>query len=121
MAQQREQQRQSIPGDLYLISEESITFILAAGENTIRTPGVNRPGCDGDGGYLLEENVGIIPFLGPSSITTNGFQWDVTDWPTEIGGQLSTSNHIRADVVSVEAKGPILFTLELAMRFKRAR
>lgn len=123
-------------GNLYLVSEESLTFILQPGRNVIRTPKTNRPipgsaanstdstGCGGDGEsetHLLEENVGIIPISGPARITTKGFQWDVEDWPTEIGGQLSTSNHIRADVVEVTAEVPILFTVELAKRFKRVR
>ncbi|KAL1964421.1 hypothetical protein VTN77DRAFT_6979 [Rasamsonia byssochlamydoides] len=135
--------------DLYLISEESISFVLQPGQNTILTPGTNRPGvavpppsgtpppplpshqalpeeestttenkpCDYDD-YYLEENVGIIPLNGPSVITLRGFEWDVTDWRTEIGGQISTSNHIRADVVQVETDRPVLFTVELASRFK---
>ncbi|OJJ99715.1 hypothetical protein ASPACDRAFT_119377 [Aspergillus aculeatus ATCC 16872] len=131
-------------GNLYLISEESITFILRPGRNIVQTPRVNRPALtptpshDTDNQdkqgiaevqstttttpeatHLLEENVGIIPLLGPARITTAGFQWDVRDWRTEIGGQLSTSNHIRADVVEVEAKMPVLLTLELAERFKK--
>lgn len=125
-------------GNLYLVSEESLTFVLQPGRNVIRTPKTNRPislpgsntdstdstGCGGDGQsetHLLEENVGIIPISGPARITTKGFQWDVEDWATEIGGQLSTSNHIRADVVEVTAEMPILFTVELAKRFKRVR
>lgn len=112
-------------GHLYLVSEESITFILRPGKNVIRTPGTNRPFAAGDPqterDHFLEENVGIIPLSGPARITTSGLEWDVTDWATEIGGQLSTSNHIRADVVEVESRVPVLFTLELAMRFKRAR
>ncbi|EAW11951.1 thiamine diphosphokinase [Aspergillus clavatus NRRL 1] len=115
-------------GNLYLISEESITFVLQSGKHTIRTPRTNRPGISGRGGsreeegfYLLEENVGIIPLSGPARITTHGFEWDVADWLTEIGGRVSTSNHIRADVVSVETRVPVLFTLELAERFKRVR
>ncbi|PYI14417.1 thiamine pyrophosphokinase [Aspergillus violaceofuscus CBS 115571] len=144
------------PGpNLYLISEESITFILRPGRNVVQTPLVNRPAPapapapapsqDNDNAdqkqnpevqsgsstststtatttaetHLLEENVGIIPLLGPARITTAGFQWDVRDWQTEIGGQLSTSNHIRADVVELEAKMPVLLTLELAERFKK--
>lgn len=133
--------------DLYLISEESISFVLQPGKNTILTPGTNRPGvlvpppttgppppshqalpeeesdtpvnkiCAYDD-YYLEENVGIIPLCGPSVITLRGFEWDVTDWHTEIGGQISTSNHIRADVVQVETNRPVLFTVELASRFK---
>ncbi|KAL5356734.1 thiamine pyrophosphokinase [Aspergillus floccosus] len=125
-AQQQEDQRGS-PGDLYLISEESITFILRPGRNVIRTPRANRPRDDnpdnvsGESGHLLEENVGIIPLSGPGWISTRGFQWDVQDWRTEIGGQISTSNHIRADELEITTRGSILLTLELATRFKRGR
>jgi thiamine pyrophosphokinase len=112
-------------GDLYLISEESITFILQSGRHTIRTPRTKRPGVSPEQAeeeyYLLEENVGIIPLSGPARITTRGFEWDVENWLTEIGGQISTSNHIRADEVTVDTGVPVLFTLELAQRFKRMR
>lgn len=111
--------------NLFLISEESITFILHRGQNVIYTPGTNRPGApqrqqqqQQQQQYYLEENVGIIPILGPTRISTSGFEWDVTDWLTEIGGRLSTSNHVRADVVSVECERSVLFTVELARRFK---
>ncbi|PYH48783.1 thiamine diphosphokinase [Aspergillus saccharolyticus JOP 1030-1] len=143
--QQETQAGKAGGGNLYLISEESITFVLQPGRNIVRTPGVNRPDAMepkvGNGGssligtttssaaaaaagtgatrHLLEENVGIIPLLGPARITTTGFQWDVTDWKTEIGGQLSTSNHIRAERVEVETRMPLLLTLELAERFKK--
>ncbi|KAF7121723.1 hypothetical protein CNMCM5793_009275 [Aspergillus hiratsukae] len=114
-------------GDLYLISEESITFILQAGFNAIHTPRAKRPGVRPrpdqaeEECYLLEENVGIIPLSGPAKIATSGFEWDVEDWLTEIGGQISTSNHIRACQVVVKTDVPVLFTLELAQRFKRMR
>ena len=115
--------------NLYLVSEESITFILHPGRNIIHTPGTNRPDAsssktskdeekDSERAYYLEENVGIIPFLGPTKITTHGFEWDVTHWPTQIGKQISTSNHIRADVVEVDCEESVLFTLELATRLK---
>lgn len=123
---QAEDQRGS-RGHLYLVSEESITFILCPGRNVIRTPRANRPRDDspdhvgGEGGHLLEENVGIIPLSGPEWISTRGFQWDVQDWRTEIGGQISTSNHIRADELEITTRGAILLTLELASRFKRDR
>lgn len=117
-------------GSLYLVSEESLTFILQPGRNVIHTPGVCRPQPQHDqsassdrnaGEDLLEENVGIIPFSGPARISTKGFEWDVEDWHTEIGGQISTSNHVRDDVVEVQTDVPVLFTVELAGRFKRVR
>ncbi|KAJ5408188.1 hypothetical protein N7509_002071 [Penicillium cosmopolitanum] len=145
---------QASGGNLYLVSEESITFVLQKGKNIIHTPATKRPqvdiqqsecddalesrkrkrvqnqdqdqgsatetdSADDSPEYLFEENIGIIPLSAPASITTHGFEWDVEDWHTEIGGQLSTSNHIRADVVSVETSVPVLFTVELAERLKR--
>lgn len=125
----------TIIGKLYLVSEESITFVLQKGQNTIYTPGVNVPPSpqqenvdpsrkrkrqqDKEPEYFFEENIGIIPLTGPAFITTHGFEWDVEDWRTEIGGQLSTSNWIRADKVEVETSTPVLFTVELAQRLKR--
>lgn len=123
------------PGDLYLVSEESISFVLRKGKNTIYTPGARRhppppaaapsqpapdphQDADEEEKYYLEENIGILPIAGPAVITTHGFEWDVRDWRTEMGGQISTSNHIRADVVGVETTVPVLFTAELAGRFK---
>ncbi|KAL4818390.1 thiamine pyrophosphokinase [Aspergillus spinulosporus] len=120
-------------GDLYLISEESISFVLQPGQNTIHVPRTNRPRStdqyrsppipspdEEHRKHLLEENVGIIPVSGPARITTSGFEWDVQDWLTEIGGQLSTSNHIRAETVSVRTNVSVLFTVELARRLKRS-
>ncbi|KAJ6107729.1 hypothetical protein N7523_009052 [Penicillium sp. IBT 18751x] len=126
-------------GNLYLVSEESITFILQEGKNIIRAPATKRPDIQAESSQLqtddseilrkrkrdqepehfFEENIGIIPISAAASITTKGFEWDVEDWRTEIGGQISTSNHIRADTVEVETSVPVLFTVELADRLKR--
>ncbi|KAJ6001863.1 hypothetical protein N7499_002270 [Penicillium canescens] len=118
-------------GNLYLVSEESITFIIQTGKNIIHTPATRRAGITSESPkkrkrrevdepkYFFEENIGIIPLSAPASITTKGFEWDVEKWHTEIGGQISTSNHIRADKVEVETSVPVLFTVELATRLKR--
>jgi len=94
-------------GDIYLITPESIIFVLEKGLNRIYTP------VSPD---LLAENVGIIPLGRPAVITTRGLEWDVTDWATEFGGQLSTSNHIRSGVVEVETSERVIFTVELAVK-----
>ena len=97
----------SIIGDLYLITAQSVMFLLEKGQNRIEAPvGLGH----------FTENVGIIPIGRPSIITTHGFEWDVTDWRTEFGTQMSTSNHIRAKIVEVEASERVLFTLETATR-----
>ncbi len=92
-------------GQMYLVTPESIIILLEKGLNRISTP-------IGPGRFT--ENVGIIPIARPSVITTQGLRWDVTDWPTEFGGQISTSNHIQRNFVEVETTERVLFTLELA-------
>lgn len=95
----------SIIGDLYLITAESVMFLLEKSKNRIHAP----VGLD-----HFTENVGIIPIGRPSVITTHGLEWDVTNWSTEFGLQMSTSNHIRAEMVEVETSERVLFTLETA-------
>lgn len=91
--------------DLYLITPESIVFCLQAGESEIHTP--VEPGA-------LGESIGIIPLGTPSTITTNGLEWDVEDWYTSFGGQVSTSNHIKKDIVTVKSTSKVLFTVEIS-------
>ncbi|EXJ77097.1 hypothetical protein A1O3_10255 [Capronia epimyces CBS 606.96] len=98
-----------LQGRIYLLSEQSLSFVLANGDNLIHV----EPG-------YFEENVGIIPVLGRSLLTTHGLEWDVEQWPTQFGGQLSTSNHIRSDEIQIAFQGPRpLFTMELDKRFAR--
>jgi thiamine pyrophosphokinase len=92
-----------LKGRIYLLSEQSLSFVLANGQNLIHI----------EPGYFAE-NVGIIPVLGRTLISTKGLEWDVESWPTEFGGQVSTSNHIRSDLIQVAFEGPRpLLTLEL--------
>lgn len=97
------QDRDLLHGRIFLLSEQSLSFILDE-ENVIYV----RPG-------YFEENAGIIPVLGQARITTSGFEWDVQDWETAFGGQMSTSNHIKSDRLEVRVDGNRpLFTMELA-------
>ena len=91
--------------DLYLITPESIIFCLSKGENKILTP--VGPGA-------LGENVGIIPLGMSSTITTEGLEWDVVDWHTAFGSQISTSNHIKSASVTIKTTEKVLFTVEIS-------
>lgn len=62
---------------------------------------------------VFTPNIGILPVYGRSSITTKGLEWDVEDWKTEMGGMVSTSNHVFADEVHVWTTERVLFTVEL--------
>lgn len=87
----------------WLFTEASVSMILLPGLTKIHTPLSSG---------LIKRNVGILPVYGPARITTKGFEWDVEDWPTEMGGQMSTSNHIVADDVMVTTDREVLFTVE---------
>ncbi|EED15631.1 thiamine pyrophosphokinase Thi80, putative [Talaromyces stipitatus ATCC 10500] len=125
--EEKKKSKQLGQGDLYLLSEESLSFILSPGKNIIHTPFTHCPNLpeseETKGKEVFSENVGIIPLSGSTVISLRGFEWDVTDWRTEIGGQLSTSNHVRSDKlgidVDVDANRAVLFTIELGERFKR--
>lgn len=98
------QQPELLRGGLYLLSEQSLSFVLSKGQNDLHVNGTT-----------FTENVGIIPLLGLSHITTSGLEWDVENWPTQFGGQVSTSNHIKSDLVRIHVHdNQPLFTVELA-------
>ncbi|KAK4180624.1 thiamine pyrophosphokinase [Triangularia setosa] len=101
-------------GKMYFFSGESLTFMLKAGrKHIIRVRDDCPTGEESDD--VFAKWVGILPVKEPSVITTKGLEWDVTDWPTEFGGQMSTSNHIRPEtqVVEIETTKDVLFTMSL--------
>lgn len=91
---------------LWLFSECSLSFILRSARSVIR-------GLRGDDG-IFTENVGLVPIYGPARISTTGLEWDVREWETQMGGMVSTSNHVKKDEIVVETTAPILFTIERA-------
>jgi len=99
-------------GKMYLLSTEAITFVLKAGRHRVKA--MAKCGEDGAGAGL-GRNVGIIPLKEPSVITTGGLEWDVKDWPTEFGGQMSTSNHVKEEWVTIQTTKDVLFTIDLEL------
>lgn len=93
-------------GRMFLLSSESITFVLKSGKHKIKVR-------ESFPEMSLGKHIGIIPLKEPSVISTEGLEWDVKNWPTEIGGQISTSNHVREDWVMVQTTKDVLFTIDL--------
>ncbi|KAF5000156.1 hypothetical protein FGRMN_1970 [Fusarium graminum] len=95
-------------GRVYLLSGSSLTCLLKAGTHHIQV----REEGEQD---LFGKHVGIIPLKEAANITTKGFEWDVENWQTEIGGKLSTSNHIlpESQVVTVTTDKDVIFTVAL--------
>ncbi|KAF2451053.1 thiamine pyrophosphokinase-like protein 1 [Karstenula rhodostoma CBS 690.94] len=90
---------------LWLYSETNVSFILRDSHNVIKGALSSRS---------FTENVGILPVYGPAMISTTGLEWDVQSWPTQMGHQVSTSNHVKADELHVATDTPVLFTIERA-------
>lgn len=99
---------------LWLFSESSVSFVLPPGLNRIVTPMVAAAHEDVPTGFFTE-NVGILPAFGPATISTTGLEWDVTDWPTSVDGNVSTSNHVKGESVTVKTDAQVLFTIERAV------
>lgn len=101
------EQKVNHPGvRFWLFSETSVSTILAPGVTKLHTPLEEG---------LIKRSVGILPLFGPSLLTISGFEWDVQNWHTEMGGNISTSNHITADLVTVKTNKGMLFTVERAV------
>ncbi|CUS10247.1 unnamed protein product [Tuber aestivum] len=94
---------------VYLISPENITFLLPVGYNTIHTPhSVFGPTC------------GILPVGRASVLTTSGLVWDLHGQESKFGGLVSTSNHLKSEVIHVHLEdAPVVFTLELRQQEAR--
>ncbi|XP_014551039.1 hypothetical protein COCVIDRAFT_113913 [Bipolaris victoriae FI3] len=90
---------------LWLFSESSLSLIIKAKETILGGLQTSR---------VFTENMGLVPIYGPAVISTEGLEWDVKQWATCMGGQVSTSNHVKADSVRIETDAPILFTIEMA-------
>lgn len=109
-----------VPLRLWLVSESSCSFVLRRGRSRIVTAedsaGSGVGGGEAARSGFFTPNVGILPIYGPATITTHGLEWDVHEWKTEMGGQVSTSNHVvdLAKGVEVETDHEVLFTIELA-------
>jgi thiamine pyrophosphokinase len=61
---------------------------------------------------LVTPNVGILPVYGRAVVSTRGLEWDVEGWDTEMGGQVSSSNHVVEEWVEVTTDREVLFTVE---------
>ncbi|EPE10920.1 thiamine pyrophosphokinase [Ophiostoma piceae UAMH 11346] len=100
-------------GRTYLLSPDSIAFLLRPGHHRIHVR--EKRGNGEPGEEVFAKHVGILPMQGPSVISTAGLEWDITDWPTEFGGQMSTSNHVlpETEVVEVVTDRSVVFTIAL--------
>ena len=96
----------------YLVTSESITFLLRPGENLISLE-------DGDAS-LLNRYCGLMPVGRPARVSTRGLRWNMTDQLTQFGGLLSTSNefdttsnHSAPPHVWIKCDQPVVWTMSI--------
>jgi thiamine pyrophosphokinase len=99
----REQKMRHPRVRFWLFSESSVSLVLGAG-----TTVMHLPVAEG----LVTPNVGILPVYGRAVVSTRGLEWDVEGWDTEMGGQVSSSNHVVEEWVEVTTDREVLFTVE---------
>lgn len=103
-------------GKIYLISSESITFLLKSGRHRIEVKDDKKFESEcRKVKWGLGKHVGIVPMKEASIITTKGLEWDVEDWKTEFGGLMSTSNWVKEEWVEVQTSKDVLFTIDLVI------
>ncbi|KAF9150089.1 hypothetical protein BG015_008093 [Linnemannia schmuckeri] len=88
-----------------LVSDQSIVVVLGAGAHEITCNlDIEGPTC------------GIIPVGSTEAIlTTTGLKWDIEDWKTSFGTQISTSNALVGSKVIVKTNAPVVWTTELRL------
>lgn len=102
-------------GSVFLVSTEAITFVLGKGKHRIRViDNDHEESSEAASTKVLGRNIGIIP-KAPCEITTTGLMWDVREWRTEWGGQISTSNYVREEWVTIDTTGDLLFTIDFKL------
>ncbi|KAG0298389.1 hypothetical protein BGZ96_000103 [Linnemannia gamsii] len=86
-----------------LVSNESIVIVLGAGAHEIT--------CNLD---MEGPTCGIIPVGSTEAIlTTTGLKWDIEDWKTSFGTQVSTSNELVGSKVTIQTNAPVVWTTEV--------
>ncbi|XP_063714189.1 thiamin pyrophosphokinase 1-like [Symsagittifera roscoffensis] len=86
--------------ELFLISEQSVAWVLQPGAHTIHVNTCPSQTC------------GHVPlFTSVRKITTRGLKYDVTDMHMQMGGLISTSNSYMANKVHIDNSDPVLWMM----------
>jgi thiamine pyrophosphokinase len=90
--------------DTYIISEESLAWVLDKGTHLIELDH-----------STMGQTCGILPVgVTEAYVRTEGLKWNL-DWVTSLDGELSTSNHLLPSepVVFLETTAPVFWTVEI--------
>jgi len=87
---------------VYLIGDETITWLLEPGLHCLKIPP-----------SLLKSSCGLVP-LGETClhVTTTGLKWNLDNSKLQFGSLVSTSNTFSSDSITISTDNNILFTME---------
>lgn len=89
--------------EVYCLEGENLTFVIDEGEHYIEIDE-----------QLVTGICGVIPFCQKvTTVTMNGFRWNLEDANMAFGSLISTSNFMEKNVLQVKTSAPLIFTMEL--------
>lgn len=93
----------STPMSLHFITSTDLITLIQQGVSVLHTP---KEFC----GW----NCGLLPMIQPVVLSSKGLKWDVEDWDSKIGGDVSSSNRIVGeDKIVLKTDGPFVLSIEL--------
>lgn len=94
---------------MYIVTESDVLFLVPKGTSHV-TYGNHGSFFRGDG----SPKCGIMPFKGKTVLNTDGLRYDVEDWPSEMGANVSTSNEVcGVDGFVVESTEDVVMSIEI--------
>lgn len=90
-------------GDVYLLSSESVSWLLPPGSHHISLPQTQLTGL----------HCGLIPLAGTTTITSKGLKWDLDEGQLKFGSLVSTSNAFLSNDVHIKTDNHLLFTMDI--------
>ncbi|MFH4981738.1 hypothetical protein AB6A40_008447 [Gnathostoma spinigerum] len=89
---------------IYAIDGTNLIFVLKRSKNKIVLYDHS----------MITKICGFIPFCQErTTVTTQGFKWDLSHSDVAFGGIISTSNQVIGNQVEIETTAPLIFTLQL--------
>ncbi|KAL7012283.1 hypothetical protein ACKWTF_014743 [Chironomus riparius] len=98
------QKPNDISRPVYILSSTSVTWMLQSGQHEINIPEeIRNMWCS------------LIPIGQPTTVTTTGLKWNLTDHLMKFGGIVSTSNTYddRSEAVEISNDLPLLWSMGL--------
>jgi len=99
------QKQAELSRPVFILSANSISWLLAAGHHKINIPStIKKHWCS------------LVPIGKPTTVTTSGLHWNLSNHTMQFGGIVSTSNKYDslADTVEITTDHPLLWSMGIS-------